>query len=149
MSQETMGIEKAVVIDLPIEEVWAFIADPRNDDRWCPKIESVEQVGGNGPGSDASYRVIHRPIRLKKPKELVVTVEEFEPPHRMTMREEDDDAVFDVTYELHPTEGGTRLTQRDQIAWKIPKFQIPIARRMVSRDIQNQLAALKGLLEAA
>ena len=143
-----MGIEKAVVIELPPAELWAFVADLRNDHRWCPKVQSVEQVEGDGPGPDASYRVIHRPIRLKKPKPLAVTVEEFEPPQRMRMREEDDDAVFEVTYELPPAEGGPLLTQRDQIAWKIPKFQLPLARRMVSRDIENQLSALKRLLEA-
>jgi uncharacterized protein YndB with AHSA1/START domain len=148
MSQAPMWIEKAIVIDRAPEEIWAFVADPRNDDRWCPKVVSVEQVTGDGPGPQTSYRVMHRPIRLRKPRELAVTIEEFEPPQRMRIREEDDDAVFDVTYELHPTKDGTRLTQRDQIAWKIPKLQLPIARRMVSRDIQNQLAALKRLLEA-
>ena len=142
-----MRSTKAVVINLPPEEVWTFIADPRNDHRWCAKVESVEQVSGSGPGFDASYRVIHRPIRLKKPKALTVTVEKFEPPHRMRMREEDDDAVFEVTYELHPAEGGTRLIQSDQIGWKIPRFQRPIARRMVSRDIERQLSALKRVLE--
>ena len=88
-----------------------------------------------------------RPIRLKKPKELAVTVEEFDPPRRMRVREEDDDAVFDVTYELELLGEGTRLTQRDQIEWKIPKLQQPIARRMVSRDIGNQFSALKRVLE--
>jgi hypothetical protein len=66
----------------------------------------------------------------------------------MRMREEDDDAVFEVTYELDPADDGTRLTQRDQIIWTIPKFQLPLARRMVSRDIQKQLSVLKRLLEA-
>jgi uncharacterized protein YndB with AHSA1/START domain len=148
MSQERMEIEKAVVIDCPPQDVWTYIADPRNDPDWCAKVESAEQVRGSGPGSGASYRVTHRPVRLKGPKELAVTVEEFEPPHRMRMREEDGDAVFDVTYELQPTQGGTRLSQNDQIDWKIPRFQLPIARRMVSRDVQNQLSALKRLLEA-
>ena len=148
MSQEKTAIQKSVLIDLPPEEVWSFIADPRNDTRWCPKVESVEQVRGNGPGSDAAYRVIHRPVRLKKAKPLAVTVEEFQPSHRMRLREEDDDAVFEVTYALEPMKGGTHFTQADQIVWKIPRFQYPIARRMVSRDIQSQLAALKRLMEA-
>jgi uncharacterized protein YndB with AHSA1/START domain len=148
MSQERMGIEKTVAIERRPEEVWAYIADPRNDPHWCAKVMSVQQVSGKGPGSEARYRVIHRPVRLKKPKELAVTVEEFTPPHRMRLREEDDDGVFDVTYELQPAENGTRLTQHDEIAWKIPRLQRPIARRMVSRDVQNQLSALKRLLEA-
>jgi uncharacterized protein YndB with AHSA1/START domain len=142
-----MEIEKTVVIARPVEDVWAFIAEARNDPGWCDKVESVEQVAGEGPGPDARYRVIHRPVRLKKPKELAVTVEEYSPPSRLRLREEDDDGVFNVTYELEPVAEGTRITQHDRIEWKIPRFQYPIARRMVSRDIANQFAALKRRLE--
>jgi Polyketide cyclase / dehydrase and lipid transport len=87
-------------------------------------------------------------VRLRKPKELAVRIEEFEPPRAMRLREQDDDAVFNVTYELEPAAEGTRLTQRDQIEWTIPRFQQPIGRAMVSRDIRRQLSTLKRLLEA-
>jgi uncharacterized protein YndB with AHSA1/START domain len=147
MSRSSMKIEKTIVIEHPVEKVWEYIADGRNDPRWCDKVISVQLVSGDDPGPGASYRVVHRPVRLKKPKELAVTVQEFHPPHRMRVREEDDDAVFSVTYDLEPAGEGTRLTQRDQIEWKIPRFQVPIARRMVSRDIENQFAALKRVLE--
>jgi uncharacterized protein YndB with AHSA1/START domain len=140
-------IEKTILIDRPLEAVWQYVADPRNDPRWCEKVISVEQLTGDGPGPEASYRVVHRPVRLKKPKRLQVTVEEFNPPHRMRVREEDDDAVFNATYDLESVGEATRLTQRDRIEWKIPKFQRPIGNRMVSRDIENQLSALKRLLE--
>jgi uncharacterized protein YndB with AHSA1/START domain len=143
-----MEIEKTIVIERPPEDVWDYIADARNDPRWCRKVESVDQVAGDGPGPDARYRVLHRPVRLKKPAELTVTIEEYSPPSRLRLREEDDDGVFNVTYELEPVAEGTRITQHDLIEWKIPRFQHPIARRMVSRDIANQFAALKRRLEA-
>jgi uncharacterized protein YndB with AHSA1/START domain len=146
MSKET-EIEETILITRSPEAIWDYIADARNDPHWCAKVVSVEQVSGDGPGPDARYRVIHRPVRLKTPNELGVTVEEFDPPRRMRLREEDDDAVFDVTYELGSERGGTRLTQRDRIEWKIPRFQLPLARRMVTRDIEKQLAALKRVLE--
>jgi hypothetical protein len=76
----------------------------------------------------------------------VVTVEEFDPPRRLRFREEDDDGVFSVTYDLELVGKATRLTQRDQIDWRIARFQVP-ARRMVSRDIGNQFSVLKRLLE--
>jgi hypothetical protein len=111
-------------------------------------VISVQQVTGGDPGPDASYLVVHRPRRLEKPKELAVTVQEFNPPRRMRVREEDDDSVFYVTYDLEPAGAGTRLTQRDQIEWRIPRFQRPIARWMVGRDIENQLSTLKRVLES-
>jgi len=142
-----MDLEATIMIDRPIQEVWDHIADLRNDPAWCKKLESVEQLSGDRPGPDARYRVMHRPVPLRKPKELMVTVEEYAPPSRMRLREEDDDGLFDVTYELEPLGNGTRLTQRDRIDWKIPRFQHPIARRMVSRDITKQFQALKRRLE--
>lgn len=144
-----MKIEKTIVIAHPLEDVWEFIADTRNDPQWCDKVKSVDQVVGDGPGPDSRYRVVHRPVSLKKPKELAVSVEEYSPPRRLRLREEDDDGVFHVTYDLEPTAEGTRLTQHDQIEWEIPKFQLPIARAMVSRDIQRQFSTLKRLLEAS
>jgi uncharacterized protein YndB with AHSA1/START domain len=146
MSKET-EIEETILITRSPEAIWDYIGDARNDPNWCAKVVSVEQVSGDCPGPDARYRVIHRSARLKTPNELGVTVEEFDPPPRVRLREEDDDAVFDVTYELQSERGGTRLTQRDRIEWKIPRFQLRLARRMVTRDIEKQLAALKRVLE--
>jgi len=153
MSQDSKEIERTIVIARPLEEVWEYIADLRNDPQWCDKVVSVKQLVGVGPGPNTSYRVVHRPERLKECKELAVTVEEFEPPRRMRMREENGEGVFSVTYGLEQSHDmersgeATRLTQRDRIEWKVPKLQIPIARRMVGRDIENQLLTLKSLLE--
>lgn len=142
-----MRIETAVIIARPPEVVWAFIADARNDPQWCDKVDSVDQVAGKGPGPEARYRVLHRPVRLRRAKELTVTVEEYEPPRQLRLREEDDDAIFQVTYRLAETAEGTDLTQVDEIDWKLPFPGPRIGRVMVRRDIQRQFAALKRLLE--
>ena len=142
-----MRIEKSVTIARPPEQVWAFISDPRNDVRWCPKVIAVEQIAGDGPGADAKYRVMHRPRPLRAAVPLTMDVVEFDPPSRLRWREEDADAVFDVLYELAPRGSGTELRQIDDIDWKIGKAALPIARFMVSRDIERQFRSLKQLLE--
>jgi uncharacterized protein YndB with AHSA1/START domain len=147
MSQEISRIEKTILLNRLPEEVWEYISDPRNDPQWCKKVRSVEQIDGDRPGPEARYRVIHRPERPTRSERLEVTIEEFEPPKRMRIREEDDDGVFDVTYVLEPTGAGTRLTQQDEIAWKVPRLQRPAATTYVGRDIVDQLSRLKRLLE--
>ena len=142
-----MRIEETVTIGRPLSQVWEFVADMRNDESWCDKVVSVEQVGGDGPGRGARYRVMHQPVRRRDPKPLLVDVLEHAPPGRMRIREEDEDAVFDVTYELKEAEGATRLTQRDSIEWKIPRYQRPIGNLMVRRDVRRQLGDLKDILE--
>ena len=129
------------------QDVWDFIADPRNDPRWCEKVVSVEQIAGEGPGPDARYRVMHAPRPRKPPVELAMEAVEFNPPLRLRWREEDADAVFNVLYELEPEGTGTRLTQVDEIDWKIPRPLRPIGRIMVSRDIRRQFESLRQVLE--
>jgi len=141
-------IEKSIIIARAPEQVWEFIADARNDPRWCEKVVSVEQVAGEGPGPGARYRALHRPRPFKPPVSLAIEVAEFLPPHRLRWREEDADGVFDVAYTLVPAKNGTRLSQLDDIDWKIPALARPVARLMVSRDLARQFAALKQLLEA-
>jgi hypothetical protein len=140
-------IEETVTVGRPVSQVWDFVADMRNDETWCDKVISVEQLEGDGPGNGARYRVMHQPVGRKDPKPLLVEVLEHAPPGRMRIREEDDDAVFHVTYELDEAAGATRLTQRDRIDWKIPRYQRPIGNLMVRRDIRRQLRELKALLE--
>ena len=142
-----MRLETTISINRTSEEVWALISDPRNDPQWCDKVESVEQVSGPEPGPRARYEVLHRPVRFRKPKMLSVSVEEWDPPHGLRVREEDDDAIFQVTYRLTPAGDGTSLTQTDEIHWKVPFPGPQIGRRMVQRDIERQFAALRRLLE--
>jgi hypothetical protein len=44
------------------DEVFAFVADARNDPRWCPKVRSVALMSGDGPGAGARYAVVHKPV---------------------------------------------------------------------------------------
>jgi uncharacterized protein YndB with AHSA1/START domain len=141
-------IEKTITIARGVEEVWEFVADARNDPEWCGKVGSVEQLAGDRPGRDARYRVMHRPRPFKPAVELTMDVIDFDPPNRLRWREEDTDAVFNVQYELQPAPSGTRLTQVDNIDWKIGKAARPIARLMVSRDMGRQFRSLKRLLES-
>jgi putative transposase len=60
-----MQIVRDVVIDLHIEDVFAYVADPLNDPEWCANALSVEQIEGEAPGPGARYEMLHRPIPLR------------------------------------------------------------------------------------
>jgi len=141
-------VERDVEIDRPIEQVFDYVADARNDPRWCPKVLSCDQIEGDGPGAAARYRARHRPSRLKPGAELEIQVTAYERPRRLRWREEDEDGVFDVTYELEPTAEGTRFTQRSEIDWKLSRLLRPMAARMVPRHVDEQLSELKRVLES-
>lgn len=142
-----MRIQKAVEIARPLPEVWRFVSNPLNDPQWCENVEGVEQESEGDPAPGARYTVMHAPKPLRPAYPMALTIEEFKPPHRMTVREVDEDAAFVVTYELEETPGGTRLTQTDEIEWKIAAPLRPIGGLMVRRHMPRQLASLKRALE--
>jgi hypothetical protein len=126
--------------------VFAFVADPENDPLWCDKVLSCERVAGDGAG--AVYRARHRPTRLKAAMDIEVRVVELDPPGRVTVREEDEDGVFHVTYLLEEAGDGTRFTQVSEIEWKLPRPLQALANRMVPRHLDGQMRRLKRRLEA-
>jgi hypothetical protein len=60
-------IVREVSIECPVEELFAFVADARNDKHWCSKVRSVEQVSGDGPGPNSPYAIVHKPGRRLAP----------------------------------------------------------------------------------
>jgi uncharacterized membrane protein len=142
-------IERSIVIERPGDEVFEFIADPRNDPRWCPKVDSVEQVDGEGPGLGSRYVTIHRPVPLRPARVLDHRCVGWAPPRRIEWVEDDGVDRFEVTYELEPHADGTKLTQRSDARLGAPKLLHPIWRRGIGRDIAGQLRSLKNLLESS
>jgi uncharacterized protein YndB with AHSA1/START domain len=135
-------VEEAIGIAQTPETVWDVVADPRNDPRWCRTVKSVDLVG------ERCWRVMHKPIPLRPPRELELRQLEVEPPHRLALRQEDAVAVFSVEYRLEPTETGTRFTQVSEFAWKrLPRVLHGTFRRAVCREVRGQLRTLRTLLE--
>jgi Polyketide cyclase / dehydrase and lipid transport len=123
--------------------VWAVVADPRNDPRWCRKVNSVEAAG------ERRWTVTHRPVPLRPPVELALQQLDIQPPSRLILREEDEASIFHVEYRLEPIDSGTRFTQISEFEWKtLPRVLHRTFARGVRRDVRGQLRAMKRLLES-
>ena len=77
-------IESMIVIDAPIERVWAEIADLEGQPRWMHEMKSVRLTtpGPVGVGSVGESDIRILGVSVSDP----VTVTEFDPPHRFGMR---------------------------------------------------------------
>jgi Polyketide cyclase / dehydrase and lipid transport len=119
-----------------------LVADPLQDPRWCRKVKSVEATG------ERRWIAIHTPVPLRPPMELSLEQLDVQPPHRLTLREEDEASIFHIEYRLEPIEAGTRFTQVSEFEWKkLPRVLHGTFARGVRRDVRGQLRALKRLLE--
>jgi hypothetical protein len=142
-------IQRAIEIERPIQDVFDYIAEPRNDPRWCRKVTSVEQVQGDGPGPGSRYAVVHRPVPGRPPRDLDHSCVMWEPPRGIKWREDDGTDVFLVEYHLEATPKGTRLEQRSDVQLGAARLMRPIFRIGIGRDMAGQLRALKRELENA
>jgi uncharacterized protein YndB with AHSA1/START domain len=138
-----MRVEESIEIASSPDQVWAVVADPLNDPRWCSKVESVT------PATEGHWTASHKPVPLRPPMKMTLEHLELEPPRRLVLREEDEASVFDVEYRLEPSDVGTRFTQISEFEWKkLPRILHGTFSRGVRRDVRGQLQALKQLVES-
>lgn len=138
-----MEITRSIVINRPREEVFAYLADARNDPQWCPKVISTELADADG-----RYAVVHKPMPGRPAREMRMTCRSKEPPARIEWHEDDGSDKFDVTYTLEEVGGSTRFTQRSIASLSTPRLLAPVMRHGIGRDIDKQLRRLKATLEA-
>jgi uncharacterized protein YndB with AHSA1/START domain len=143
-----MAVERSIEIARPPGEVFAFLADARNDPRWCASVVACEQQAGEGPGPDARYLARHKPTPFHRVMPRSIEVVEYAPPRLLRWRQEDGNGVFHIAYEIEPVGEGARFTQRDRIEWKVPGVAGRLAERLfVRRHIGAQMEEVKRLLE--
>lgn len=144
-----MQVSRSVVIARSAHEVFAYVADARNDPEWCPKVISVEQVDGDAPGRGARYRVVHRPIPVRPAREMDHVCTDWAPPRAIEWRESDGTDILIVTYRLEGLGAKTRLIQQSDAELGAPRVLHPLMRLGLRHDIGRQLKTLKKRLEAS
>ena len=85
LSEQAKGVEpepirSLVVIDAPVDRVWAVLADVEDQPRWMTEMKAIRLLDGGsiGVGTRCEADVRMFGITVTDP----VTITEFEPPHR-------------------------------------------------------------------
>ena len=144
-----LRLEGSVEIARPLEDVFAFVSDPRNDPAWCERVEWCRQVAGEGAEIGANYEARHRPSGYPWPHVRRIEVIAADPPRSIRWQQADHLARFDITYELTAMDRArTKLRQIDEIRWRLPAMGL-IGKRIVRRHIGEQHDALRALLESS
>jgi uncharacterized protein YndB with AHSA1/START domain len=103
------GFETTIVIDRPIEEVFAFLADGTNDQKFSPRVQQIEKTTDGPPGAGAVYASTVKDAGMKTQREFKYT--EFEAPTRIRWTEltKNQITVPEGGYDLAPEGEGTKL----------------------------------------
>jgi uncharacterized protein YndB with AHSA1/START domain len=102
--------DATVVIDRPIDEVFAFLADGENDRKFSPRVLEIAKTTDGPPGVGTVYASTVKDAGVKTKREFRLT--EFEPPTRIRWAEVSKNLVVasEGGYDLAPAGEGTQLT---------------------------------------
>src|SRR5438093_10661570 len=98
-------IERAILIERPIGEVFEFVHEPRNDPSWQTTLIDSAQVDESpfGVGTQVRERRRFLGVQVEMTKEIT----EYDPPRRSAFKMVAGGAPMSGDYRLEPLAGGT------------------------------------------
>ena len=142
------SIESLVVVDAPIERVWAVLADVEGQPRWMHDMKSVRLTTppptGVGTRGVSTVRVFG--IAVTDP----VTITEFEPPSRFALRHEGTVSGSGVITLEPGADGTTTIVHWDErlIVPAVPHLGAEVLTRVFGPIFQADLFRLRDLVES-
>ena len=141
-----------VVIDRPIDEVFAFLADGENDKKFSSRILEMKKTTDGPPGRGTVYESVAKdgPFKATHEFELIV----FEPPSQIRWQERSTATPVVVPqggYDLETVGEGTRLTFFNVLEGQgfLGKLIAPMALRSARKGADAFVASIKKAVEAS
>jgi uncharacterized protein YndB with AHSA1/START domain len=138
-----------VVIDRPIDEVFAFLADGENDPKFSPRVLEIAKTTDGPAGVGTVYASTVKDAGMKTKREFRLT--EFEPPTRIRWAETSKNLVTasEGGYDLAPDGDGTRVTLHNVLEGHgLGKLIAPLAVRAARKDADAFGQRIKAAVEA-
>jgi hypothetical protein len=140
-------IERSVLIQRPIQEVFDFVHDITNDSLWQTTIVEQEKLTEGPLRAGSRIKEVRRFLGVRIETSYEVT--EYEPPTRSAVKMISGPVPFSGSYVLEALAGSTRFTvQGDIEGHGFFKLAEPVFARMTARELEANLGHLKDLLEA-
>ena len=142
--------EATVVIDRPIEEVFAFLADGENDPKFSPRVLEIAKTTDGPPGVGTVYASTVKDAGVKTKREFKLT--EFEPPTRIRWTEITKNLITapEGGYDLAREGDATRVTIHNVLEGHgLGKLLGPLALRSARKGADDFGNAIKTAVEAS
>jgi carbon monoxide dehydrogenase subunit G len=143
--------EGTTVIDRPIEEVFAFLADGENDKKFSSRVVEIAKTTEGPPGVGTMYASTVKDAGMKTKREFRLT--EFEAPTRIRWTETSKNIVMapEGGYDLEPAgEGKTKVTIYNVLEGHgFGKLIEPLALRSARKGADDFARSIKAAVEAS
>jgi uncharacterized protein YndB with AHSA1/START domain len=139
-------IEGEIVINRPVEDVFDFVADERNEPRYNPQMRRAEQISDGPIGIGTRFRA--ELVNMGRTVEMVIEFTGFDRPRRLASTTHMSSMDIHYTLTFEPVPEGTRMRwSGDLEPHRIFKLMSPMVARMGRRQEERIWTGLKRLLE--
>jgi uncharacterized protein YndB with AHSA1/START domain len=138
------------MIDRPIEEVFAFLADGTNDPKFSSRVLEIAKTTDGPTGVGTVYASTVKDGGVKTKREFRIT--EFEPPTKIRWTEQSKNLVSvpEGGYDLAPEGDGTRVTLFNTFAGHgLGRLIAPTALKAARKGADDFGQAIKAAVEAS
>jgi uncharacterized protein YndB with AHSA1/START domain len=143
-----IAFETDVRIDRRIEEVFAYVSDPLNLPRWNSAVQTVRKTSAGDNGGASTYTMERELPTGRAVNELEIVASES--PREFAIRSTAGSTPFLYRYQLSAENGETIVKLDAEVELPGAAAFLPqLARRLVKKGVDDNLATLKQILEAA
>ena len=142
--------EGSAVIDRPIQEVFAFLADGTHDPKFSPRVLEIAMTTDGPPGVGTIYKSTVKDAGMKTHREFELT--EFDAPHRIRWAERSKNLITasEGGYDLAPDGDATRVTIFNVLEGHgFGKLIAPLALRAARNGADEIAQSIKRAVEAS
>ncbi len=141
-----MKVQHSVIINRPIEQVFAFVTNLENELRWQPEIESI-QLDSDGPmGVGMTFREARRTFGRRYEWHFEVT--QFELNKIFCIQTLSGTIPYRGCRLFEPASGGTKVTEMGELQTSgFLKLLDPLMDRLSRKPLKIAYDKLKFLLE--
>ena len=144
MRAMTIEAQGEATIRRTVEDVFDYLADPRNEPRWLPGAKSVTMTSGGEPRRGSAFVG-----EYERAGRIELQIVEFERPSRVTFRAHSRIVRFDDAVQLAPVDGGTRLqAQMTAEPQGLMRLVGPLMGRTLRKQFASNWEHLRRALEA-
>ena len=139
-------VERNITINAPIEKVFTYIADPKNELETVPSITDIRDIIGQGVGQRYSWTYKMMGISLKGESEVIEYV-----PNERYVTKSTGSIISTWTWTVKPEGDGTQLNLVVEYTIPVPvlgKVGEWLVLRQNEREADLSMATLKDRLES-
>ncbi len=141
-----MTLEHEVVIERPLEEVFAYVADPANVPEWQAGVVSTTKTSDEPMATGVRWREVRNFLGRRVHGTLEAT--EYEHGRLFALRTVSGTAAIRVRHLFEPFDGGTRIrVLAEGNPGRLGRLGGRFVRRAAERQIRGDFARLKRVLE--